>query len=177
MKEIWRDIEGFKDYQVSNFGKVKSLNYNNTRKEGFLKLLKDKDGYYRTGLRKNGKKKMIGVHRLVAFAFPEICGKYFEGAIVNHKNEDKTDNRAENLEWVTVVYNNTYGTRLLKCSKRRRNGKGSIPVLQYDLQGNFIKEFPSRNEVERELGFARQHIGDCCTGKLKTSYNFIWRYK
>ena len=108
MKEEWKDIEGYEnEYQVSNLGKVKSLKSNIIMKQNLNK----KYNRYSIMLWKNGKSKRFWVARLVAKAFvfnpnPDIFTQ------VNHKDENKTNNNSDNLEWCTVAYNNTYGTRL-----------------------------------------------------------------
>ena len=118
MKEIWRDIKGYEGlYQISNLGNVKSLNYNKTGQERLMVPQVGHDGYRRVALfnkQKGIKNKKYFVHRLVVWAFPEICGEWFEGAVVNHKNEITSDNRAENLEVCDQSYNNTYGNGMKK---------------------------------------------------------------
>lgn len=108
MEEEWKDIEGYENrYQVSNLGRVKSLKPNIIMKQNLNK----KYNRYSIMLWKNGKSKRFWVARLVAKAFvfnpnPNIFTQ------VNHKDENKTNNNSDNLEWCTVAYNNTYGTRL-----------------------------------------------------------------
>jgi len=133
--EVWRDINGFEGlYQVSNLGRVRSITKTITSKNGkcmhfagkILKLLLRKD-YYNVNLYKNRKLYGRRINRLVAFAFPEICGEWFEGAVVNHKNEIKTDNRAENLEWCTQKHNCNYGTHSEKMSMSKQK-----PIIAYN---------------------------------------------
>lgn len=107
--EEWRDINGFEGfYQVSNKERVRSVdridNNNHFRKGSIMKQFLI-GGYYKVGLRSGSKQKHFSVARLVAFAFPEICGEYFEGAEVDHISTIKTDNRPENLRWVTRIQN------------------------------------------------------------------------
>ena len=115
MEEIWKDIPEYEGlYQVSNLGNIKSLEKSKgwcKIKEKTLKLRIDKDGYYRVILSKNSKPKMFLVHRLVAQAFIPNPNNLPE---INHKNEIKTDNRVENLEWCTQLYNLHYGNRAKK---------------------------------------------------------------
>ena len=168
-KEIWKDIKGFEGlYQVSNLGRVKSLE----RIDALGHRLKEKilkpriDGrYYQVCLCKQSIKKNYRVHRLVWEAFN---GQIPEGLQVNHINEVKTDNKLENLNLMTCKENTNYGTRNERISK---------PVLQFDLNDNFIKEFPSAMQVERELGFGQGNICNCCKGRCKTAYGYIWKYK
>ena len=118
MKEIWKDISGYEGlYQVSNLGDVRSLNY---RRNGELKLLKqatNKQGYKQISLYKNGKIKTYKVHRLVAIAFIPNPNNL---PVVNHKDENPSNNNVNNLEWCTVAYNNTYGTRTKRASESIR---------------------------------------------------------
>ena len=106
--EIWKDIEGYEGlYQVSNLGRVRSLNYNHTGNPKLLKLSLVRSGYNQCQLWNGGCAKMVLVHRLVAEAFipnPDDLPQ------VNHKNEIKADNRVVNLEWCTSKYNMNYGT-------------------------------------------------------------------
>jgi len=171
--EIWKDIEGYEGkYQVSNLGNVKSLNYNNY---GYEKLLSPflNSGYLYVDLLINTKRRTFRVHRLVAEAFIPNSDNKPE---VNHINEIKTNNRAENLEWVTRKENVNHGT----CPERKRksmiNGKTSKRVLQYDLEGKFIQEWESVNEIGRN-GFRATSISNCCLGKINTYKGFIWRHK
>ena len=118
MNEEWRDIEGYEGlYQVSNLGRVKSFNYRGHKGcIGILKGTPDKDGYLRVVLFKNGRKD-YRVHQLVAKMFipnPENL------QVINHKDENKQNNTAENLEWCTVAYNNSYGDRLKKVSEANK---------------------------------------------------------
>lgn len=150
--EIWKDIEGFKGiYQVSNIGRVRSLDRIIVRKNGTKYLMKGKlmnpspnktrRGYLRVALYYGQKRcKHIEVHRLVALHF---CDGYKKGLVVNHKDEDKTNNRADNLEWCTYKYNLNYSDVI--AWKRK-------PVYQYDLDGNFIAKHKCSSEIEKQLG-------------------------
>jgi len=173
MKEIWKNIYGYDGlYQISNYGKVKSLKYG---KEQILKPRKDKYGYLRVGLCKDGKVKNCQIHRLVGNAF--IPNDDLSKTQINHIDEDKENNNVNNLEWCDCTYNINYGTRNEKVSKAKINGKTAKQVQQYSLDGNFIQSFQSTQEIQRELGFANCHICECCNGKRKTAYGFIWKYK
>ena len=176
IEEIWKDIPNYEGYQVSNLGRVKSLERFRKGKNGSLVSVKEKilkpqidRGYYRVALCKNSIRKMHLVHRLVYEAFN---GQIPEGLQVNHINEVKTDNRLSNLNLMTPKENINYGTGIERCTKKR-----SKAVLQFDLNDKFVKEYPSTHQVERELGFDQGNICACCNGKLKTAYNYIWKYK
>lgn len=110
-EEIWKDVVGYEGlYQVSNLGRVKSvertLNNGYKWQEKILKLTKKPRGYLRVHLCKNGTCRDEFVHRLVAIAF--IPNDDIFATTVNHKNEDKTDNRVENLEWLSLGDNLRY---------------------------------------------------------------------
>ena len=169
--EIWKDIKGYEGlYQVSNRGRVKSLWFG---KENILKPGSCR-GYLHIGLSKNGEYKQYMVHRLVAQAFLSNPNNL---SVINHKDENKTNNSIENLEWCDHKYNINFGTRNQRCAEKMTNGKLSKPVLQYEKSGEFVREWKSTRDVQRNLGFANSSISRCCNGKLKTSYGFIWKYK
>ena len=156
MIEEWRDVPGYEGlYEVSDWGRVKNI------KTGrILKPANNGWGYLFVVLCKNGIKTAAKIHRLVAYAFipnPQNLPQ------INHRDEDKTNNSVDNLEWCTCEYNNNY-------SKAK-------PVLQYDLLGNFIKEWPGVRKIEKELGIKYQSISMCCNGKIKTAGGYVWRFK
>jgi len=171
-EEIFREVPGYHGrYMVSNKGRVFSELHNKMLSPG-----KNKDGYLFVNLtkRKNGNIRHWSIHRLVAVAFipnPDNLPQ------INHKDEDKTNNCVENLEWCTAEYNCNYGTRNERAGNRKRNGKLSKPVLQYTLDGKFIKEWPSAIEITRQLGFNQGGISRCCLGQVDKVYGFIWVYK
>lgn len=174
MSEVWKDIKGYEgDYMVSNWGNVKRLegldSLGHLRKERILKPLKNDKGYLRVQLSKNGKKRIYFVHRLVAQAFIPNPDNL---PCINHKDECKSNNNVDNLEWCDVKYNNTYGTRIKQMAE-----KTSKTVFQYTLDGEFVKEWKSLMEIKRSMGFSAGNISLCCNGKYKTSYGYIWRYR
>ena len=170
-KEIWKDIDGYEGlYRVSNLGRVKSL------KQGKEKILKQVlvNNYLAISLYKNNEKKLCKVHRLVCQTFllnPQNLPQ------VNHKDENKTNNKVDNLEWCDVKYNNNYGTRTQRANEKNTNGKCSKTVLQYSKDGEFIRQWKSTKDVERNLGYGHSQISACCRGKYKSSYEFVWKYK
>lgn len=176
MEEIWKDIYGYEElYQVSNLGRVKSLNYNHTRKEHILKPRKDKDGYLRINLYKDEKRKTMFVHRLVAQTF--IPNDDLFKTQINHKDENKGNNNINNLEWCDATYNSNYGTRNERNSKSNINHpKKSKQISQYSLDGVFLKTWESTMQIERETSFAHSFISACCKGKYQKAYGCIWKY-
>ena len=192
MSEIWRTAvydgivyEGL--YKVSNLGKILSLNYKNTGKAELLKPSDDGRGYLQVCLSKNKEYKMCKVHRLVAETFLENPENK---PCINHKiqgdegkkinivifNKDGTiDKERTTIEWVTYKENNNYGTHNERIAKANTNGKLSKRVIQLSLLGDFIREWPSARECERN-GFYQSHVSACCRGEEKTHKGFLWMY-
>lgn len=189
-EEIWRSIEGYEGlYEVSNLGRVRSLDrlVNNgigiyVAKGRILKPERLNCGYLLLGLNKDSKKKMFYVHRIVGMAFQDICGQYREGLHINHINTVRTDNRAENLHWVTRKenMNNPLTRANIYNAQKNRLLNGIIQpkiVIQSDLEDNFIAEYPSVTEAKRQTGISQSLISLCCRGKVKTARGYIFRYK
>ena len=175
MEEVWKDIVGYEGkYQVSNMGRVKSLNYHRSGKEQLLRPQGTRLGYLQIMLCKGGGCKLHYIHRLVLMTFnpnPDI-----ENLEVNHIDEDKTNNCLSNLEWCTRGYNNTYNDRHKKIAEKNTNGKCSIPIVQLALDGKLVNVYKSSMEAEREGGFNNRHINSCCKGRYKTHGGFRWCY-
>jgi len=174
--EIWKDIKNYEGlYQVSNWGRVKSLGNgkSNNSKERVIQPIKSKYGYLQVGLHKNGKMKTFKVHRLVATAFLENQENKPE---VNHIDEDKTNNSVENLEWVWHRDNCNHGTHNERVAKALTNGKQSKLVLQFTLDGEFVREWSSIAECGRN-GFYSSAVCNCCQGKKPQYKGFTWKYK
>ena len=183
--EEWRAVAGYEGlYEVSNLGRVRSLDRIVTRphpkdnhlcdykiKGRMLMQLPSTNGYLFVHLYKDKRAVQQTVHRLVAEAF--VPG-YFDGAHVNHKDENKHNNRADNLEWVTRRENSVYGTCQDRLHKNQRK-----PVIQLTLDGRFVKEWPSVWSVNYELGIDPGTIVKVCKGKskYKTAGGFRWKYK
>lgn len=166
--EVWRDITGYEGkYQVSNFGRVRSLPVKSRTKYfsgNVLSLSTDRIGYLVVGL----SRKTYKVHRLVANAFienPNAC------PCVNHIDENKKNNRADNLEWCTHKQNNNHGTR----NKRISQNKGK-EIIQYDLEGNEVKRWRSIAQAAEHCGVKRWTICGCINGRQHTSCGFKWGY-
>ena len=140
----------------------------------YIKNQIERKGYERVHLYKDKKGKYFKIHRLVAMAFipnPDNLPQ------VNHRDENKTNNRVDNLEWCTQEYNLNYGTATRRTQLANTNGKLSKPVLQYTLEGIFIKEWKSTMDVQRNLGFYQSSISECCRNIRKTAYGYLWKYK
>lgn len=166
-EEIWKDIVGYENYyQISNWGRVKSLKYNHSNFQKILRTQLTKKGYVRVTFQIKKKRKSFSVHRLVAEAFipnPENKPQ------VNHKDTNKQNNKLENLEWNTNGENQRHSvTNGLKFMKK---------TLQYDLKGNFIKEWNSTKEIERELGIYNARISRCCLGEYTHTHGYIFVYE
>lgn len=172
--EIWKDISGYVGlYQVSNLGRVKSLTREIERKTGnykiqgkILSLIKMKNGYLRVGLYKNKKYKLHAVHRLVAQNFLNNPNNFPQ---VNHKNEVKTDNRVENLEWTTREKNINFGTRTERCKR-----KLSKKVKGTNIKSGEIIVFNSTVEAGKN-GFSQSAVCTSCKNK-KPHKGYIWKY-
>ena len=157
MKDI-KDYEGL--YAITRDGNVWSYKSNK-----FLKPILDKDDYHTVNLYKDKKMKTFRIHRLVAQAFiPNPKGL----PQVNHKDEDKSNNCVENLEWCDAKYNMNYGTRTERAAKKR--GK---PIYCVELD----KTFYGAREAERELGINHSSIISCCKGKYKTTGGYHCKYE
>ena len=160
MKEIWKQIDGFDGYFVSNLGRVASKNC-------VLKQMENKDGYLKVNIRKNNRQFTKTVHRLVASAFIPNDNSFPQ---VNHKDENKKNNCTTNLEWCDEKYNANYGTLISRLQEIR--GKR---VLQIKCKIG-IKEFISVSDASRETGISRSSISACCRGKRKSAGGFQWTY-
>ena len=173
-REIWKPIPGYEGlYQVSNLGRVKSLNYRHTGKEGILSPGKNTQGYYHVILAKNGKHKIFRVHRLVYEAFN---GPIPDGMQINHNDEVKTNNNLENLSLVTCKENINWGTRNERMINNRTGERSPKWVVKLSKNDEILHFYPSANQATRETGIRQSGITDCCRGKSKTSGGFKWKY-
>lgn len=183
--EEWRPVVGYEGlYEVSDWGNVKSLNYNHTGKPRLLKKILNFEGYHVVTLT-NGRKQREGkVHRLVAEAWiPNPQNKKEVGHLKTMPNglEDKTANEVWNLQWMTREENGNYGTlpqRLTGIQNGRQLNRpdASKKVLQFDLEWNFIKEYPSASEAGRQLNCHWDTIAKACRGDRNKALNFYWKY-
>lgn len=193
--EIWKDVKGYEGYyQVSNMGRVKSMRVLKTpkngvkcRKNAFLSAKTTHDKQYITvALCRDGEKKQTPVHRLVAEAFiPNPKNLPF----VNHKDENPSNNRADNLEWCTHEYNLQYSMERNGRTKRRETTKHphnqAVPVVAYTFEGAMIvarfdsvweaaDKFKNKGVDGRGL---RNRIRSCCSGKIPSTCGLIWKYE
>ena len=166
--EIWRTAvydgeiyEGL--YKVSNFGKILSLNYRNTGKAKLMNPGTGTKGYLQVKLWKNGEYKTCYVHRLVAQTFlPNPENK----PTVDHIDRNKLNNFVGNIRWADFELQEN--NRDLSNMKKR--------VLQYTLDGEFIREWESTRECGRN-GFNQGAVAACCRGELPHYKGFRWEYK
>lgn len=189
-KEIWKDIKGYEGfYQVSNLGRIKSLDriikYKRNKKvlrKQIGKILKqaNRKEYKFVALLKEAKRKQYSVHRLVAEAFIPNPDNLPE---VNHLDFNPSNNCVTNLEWCTksrnIKYSYDFGRR--KSPKAMLGKKGRLhsrskPILQYDLNGNFIKQWDCILEVERKLNIKNSNIVKCCKSTRNKAGGYIWKY-
>lgn len=157
LSEEWRTIPDFDNYEVSNKGKVRSVNYNRKGYVSELKPFLSGSGYKQVTLCKKGKKYRFEVHRLVAQTFIENPNNY---AVVNHRDENKLNNDVTNLEWCTMAYNNQYS----------RGAK----VIQQDLEGNLIAQYNSYYEACCATGISMYMLQQCCWGKRDNYNGCVW---
>lgn len=192
--EVWKPVAGYEGrYEVSNYGRVKSLNYDKTGKERLMALVKHQNGRLFVGLYKDGKQKALQVSRIVGYAFiPNPFGL----PEINHKDENPENNCVENLEWCDKHYNCNYGTRnerIVDTRKKRnpdnecyrktvetRTSKGCSNaekrIVQYSLNGEYIGIYNSVSEAERATGIGRSQIRRCSKGILKQTGGYRFEY-
>lgn len=165
MEEVWKDIKGYEGlYQVSNLGRVKRVTT-----DRILKGSKDSIGYLRVNLHKNNIPSTEKVHRLVAEAFiPNLENK----PQVNHRDEDKTNNMASNLEWMTAKENINHGTCTQRISK-----SNSIPIIAINIKTGKSQDFYGSRECARQLGLNHGNITLVLKGKRRKTGGYTFKYK
>lgn len=171
MEEIWKDIVGYEgSYQVSNLGRVRSLDRKDAKgskiKGKLLIIYQNRCGYMQAALYKNAKPKLIYVHRLVATAFIPNLNNY---RVINHKDEDKTNNRVDNLEWCDYKYNNNYGkmthefrSKLVAGEKHHNARLKEEDVIELR---SLYKSGCSIANLSKLFGICRQHAWAIASGK------------
>ena len=152
-------IKDYEDYYIDEYGNVYSL-----KSRRYINQQKGKDGYYYVNLCKNGERKRIAVHRLVATHFVE---NPLELPMVNHKDENRENNEFNNLEWCTAKYNTNYGNARIKQASKIK--KAVVCVETGEI-------FLSQKEAGKKKDIHSQHICDCCKGKKQTCGGYHWRY-
>ena len=185
--EIWKDVEDYPNYQISNFGNVKSkgryvkVKIKNQKeclkKEKILKPQIDINGYKYVRLYNGDKWKYFKVHYLVAKTFiPNVNNE----PTVDHIDRNKQNNEVSNLRWASYVEqaNNKDKTNIIENMKKL--GKKKYPnraekIKQYDINGNFIKEHNSSREAGKLLNISEKTISSCVNGHSKTAGGFIWK--
>ena len=183
-EEEWRDIDGYEGlYLVSNYGRVFSVPRPRA-KAGILNPATAANGYQHVTLCKDGEMQIAGIHRLVAMAFLD---NRYDKPVINHRDEDKTNNFAQNLEFCDYAYNANYGTGIERRSSARRSivadrsgvimntidesemtGRGYSgrkPVLQYDTNGTLLRRWPSITEASKGTGVCTDSISVACHRK------------
>lgn len=178
LNEIWKDYtyEGKTYYKVSNYGRCKSITRTRLLFNGvpcvqvgkIIKASKDNKGYYSYHLSHDGKRVVQRVHRLVALCFiPNPDNLPF----INHKDENPSNNRVDNLEWCSHEYNINYGTRTERARK-----SVSKSIEQFDLDGNYIKTWESLAEASKTLNISRGTLCSCLKGIIKSCGGYQWKY-
>lgn len=190
MQEIWKDVFGYEGlYEVSNLGRVRSVDRITTQSNnGVLsqnkykgKILNGRSdkGYIRVHVSKNGKSESLLVHRIVASAF---CEKPAGCDIVNHLDNNPSNNRADNLEWTTYKGNMQWATRQGRMHYRPENLRKAqeskkVAVIAIASDGSRIR-FDSQAEAAKSLNIAHGHIAAACRKDYgyKTVGGYEWMY-
>lgn len=184
--EEWKDIDGYEGlYQISNLGRVRRLpteviNSFGVRRffEGGILNPTNSQGYLIVDLSRGGFRKHYLIHRLVAQAFLENPNSL---PFVNHKDENKSNNTVDNLEWCTPQYNTNYGTSIERRSNSHRGKKHKFShhkkqwkaVSKYSKDGEFICTYPSMTIAAAETGNKVQNISNACIKGCKCG-GFYW---
>ena len=192
-EEIWKEIEGFDNYKISNLGRVKNIKF-----DRLVKPLLDNRGYIMVNLYKDGKMKRLSLHRLIAIAFiPNPDNK----PCIDHINTDRSDNHIDNLRWVTQKENHNNPLSLMNHSKASKgrtiseeqkknqsekmkgrykgNKWGSKKIIQLTLDGIFVREWDAIKDAAESFGVSSSAIWNCLNGKcqVKSIKGFKWEYK
>lgn len=181
MQEIWKDIPDYEGlYQVSNFGNVKSMNYNHTGKPKNLTIKSHHSGYRMVMLCKNGNHKNKTIHILVATVFIE---NPLNKPCVNHIDGNKSNNCVSNLEWVSYSENTRHAIKTgLRADSNMTGCKGilnplSRPVYQYTKSNQPVKKWPSISDAARYLNCPPASIINNAKGRTKSLHGYVWKYE
>lgn len=162
--EIWKDVVGYEGlYKVSNLGNVYSYYMNRQKKQSIRK-----DGYKFVVLKRNGKQKYMMVHRLVAEAFIPNPDNL---PMINHKDENPSNNNVDNLEWCTAHYNNTYNDVHIK-----RGQSLSYKVYAYNTSGTLIGVYPSTKAVGKAFNMSDSNVATVCNSDYRTFNGMVLSY-
>ena len=157
--------EEYPNYLIGNHGTLFSLSRNRA-----LQGCPNNRGYIDYDLYKNGRRKKVKGHRLVAFGFVDNPHNY---NVINHINERRYDNRSGNLEWCTQAYNVNYGD-----AQKRKAEKLSKPVIKLDMDHNIVAHYPSLIETSRQMGIPITSLWRACTyGTAQRGYLWAYVYK
>ena len=172
-QEIWKDIKGFEGlYQISNLGRVKSLQKLYKKPQSHYRILSlslNSSGYLSVYLRSsNGRDHRYTIHRLVANAFIDNPNNY---PCINHKDENKQNNRVDNLEWCSYSYNNAYGTARIRGRITKSN-----PVSQFTKEGIWIATYVTPSIAAELLKCERHTIVRCCDNENRTALGYIRKW-
>lgn len=177
MNETWKDVVGYEgSYMVSNLGRIKSLDRKAPHPKGGLKNIKGRsisltekeNGYLFFLPFANGEKKMMYAHRAVAQAFIDNPGGFAE---INHIDENKKNNRVDNLEWCDRKHNINHGTGIARATQKK-----SKRVKQIDRAGEIVAVWASARGCARATGLSQGNISSCCRGETETAYGHRWEY-
>lgn len=168
-----KTLKNYSNYILYPNGQIYSI-----KSKKFLKPIKKNNGYFAVNLYDdNGKRKMFFIHRLIATAFLENPNNYSE---VNHKDENKFNNKIDNLEWCDRKYNENYGKKKekeLKTKTRKLCCNGRKKIGQYDKNNNLIKIYESISEASKLNNISVGNISSALHGKRKHASGYIWRFE
>lgn len=168
MYEEWKEVYAFDIlFEVSNLGRIRTKYHGKQgyKKEyRYIEPLDNGKGYLRINIKRNGNQKTVYIHRLVAEAFVPNPDGFVE---INHKDENKKNNSADNLEWCTHLYNCHYGTR------NERTGRAHAKkIVCVELN----KIYDSLREAAKDMDVGKTAISNCLKGRSKSCAGYSWRY-
>ena len=165
-------LKNYSNYILYPDGQIYSI-----KNKKFLKPIKKNNGYFIVNLYNDYKRrKSLLIHRLIAIAFLENPNNYPE---VNHKDENKSNNKVDNLEWCSREYNENYGEKKekeLKTKTKNSCKNGRKEIGQYDKEGNLIKTYESLSEASKLNGISIGNISSVLHGKRKHASGYFWRF-
>lgn len=182
---MWNTIKGFQNYEINELGEIRSKDRQIIDKCGRVQFFKGKpilphlteNGYLFVALYQDGQKFQKKVHRLVAETFLPNPDNL---PCINHKDQDKRNNSITNLEWCTIGYNNNYGDRNSRVSKKLLHREDlSKKILQINKNNEVINTYPSLIEASRMLlgnKTGASNISRVCRGIYKSAYGYKWKF-